>query len=44
MLEAGVSIAITPRLSLVPAYRYIHFFDGDEDVAHVAKLGLRYQF
>jgi opacity protein-like surface antigen len=44
MLEVGVSIAITPNLSLVPAYRYIHFFNGMEDVANVAKVGLRYQF
>jgi opacity protein-like surface antigen len=44
MVEAGVSIAIAPHLSLVPAYRYVHFFQGDEDVAHVIKVGLMYSF
>ncbi len=44
MVEAGVSIALTPQLSLVPAYRYTHFFADKEDVAHVVKVGLRYNF
>jgi len=48
MVEGGVSIAITRNLSLVPAYRYMRFFGSDfaigQDVAHVVKVGLRYQF
>jgi opacity protein-like surface antigen len=43
-LEAGVSIAIAPHWAIVPAYRYVHFFSANEDVAHVAKVGLRYSF
>jgi len=46
--EGGPSIAITPSLSVVPAYRYEHYFFnanrfGDEE-AHIFKLGLRYTF
>jgi opacity protein-like surface antigen len=43
-VEGGVSIAISRELSLVPAYRYVRFFAGNQDAAHVAKVGLRYQF
>ena len=44
MAEGGLAIALTPRVSLVPAYRYVHYFQGDEDVAHVVKLGVRLNF
>ena len=44
VVEGGVSIALTPRLSIVPAYRYVRIFTGDQDVAHVVKIGLRYSF
>jgi opacity protein-like surface antigen len=48
LVEAGLSVDIGQNLSIVPAYRYSHFFSdtpqsGDE-VAHIAKLGLRYSF
>jgi opacity protein-like surface antigen len=46
--EAGVSINVLDRLSLVPAYRYLHFnsqVSGVDDLdAHVFKLGLRITF
>jgi opacity protein-like surface antigen len=44
LLEAGVSIPLTHNLSLVPAYRYVRYFAGDQDAAHVVKVGLRYRF
>ena len=44
LVEGGVSIALSPRWSLVPAYRYVHYFSGADEVAHVAKVGLRYSF
>ncbi len=44
MVEGGVAIAVTRHLSLVPGYRFVHYFSSGEDVAHVAKLGLRYSF
>ena len=43
-MEGEVSLALTRHLSLVPAYRFVHYFSSGEDVAHVAKLGLRYSF
>jgi opacity protein-like surface antigen len=48
LIEAGVSIALSPSWSLVPAYRYVHYFAnanvfGDEN-AHIFKLGVRYSF
>ncbi len=47
-LEAGLSIAITNNIALVPAYRYYHFFDDStntaEESANVVKLGVRYSF
>jgi opacity protein-like surface antigen len=48
LVEGGLNIAVAPKLTLVPAYRYLHFFGipssrGDE-VAHIVKLGLRYSF
>ena len=44
MVEGGVTIPITRSLSIVPAYRYVHYFAGNQDVAHVVKVGLRYTF
>jgi opacity protein-like surface antigen len=48
LVEAGVTIALTKDLSLVPAYRYLRFFGGagfgDAEAVHVVKLGLRYAF
>lgn len=44
LVEGGVAIALSPHWALVPAYRYVHFFDGEQDVAHVGKVGLRYSF
>lgn len=43
-LEAGVAIAIAPHWAIVPSYRYVRFFSANEDVASVAKVGLRYSF
>ena len=43
-VEAGVAIALAPHWAIVPAYRYVHFFSAHEDVANVAKVGLRYSF
>lgn len=46
--EVGVSIAVSPQLEIVPAYRFQwinHGGDGtDSDAAHIAKVGLRYNF
>jgi opacity protein-like surface antigen len=44
LVEGGVSIALSPHWSVAPAYRYVHYFSGADEVAHVAKLGLRYSF
>jgi opacity protein-like surface antigen len=44
LLEGGVSVPLTENLSVVPAYRYVHYFAGNEDVAHIVKLELRYSF
>lgn len=42
--EAGVGVTLSPHWSIVPAYRYVHFFGAGQDAAHVVKLGLRYAF
>ena len=44
--EGGLSIALSPRWSIVPAYRYQHrFVSGAPDAAeHIFKIGLRYGF
>jgi outer membrane autotransporter protein len=48
LVEAGVSIAVTDRLSVVPAYRYMQISNSqngfDDDSAHLFKIGLRYSF
>ncbi len=48
LVEGGVALALSDHFALVPAYRYFRYFGdtpvrGDE-VAHVAKVGLRYSF
>ncbi|HEY2134397.1 MAG TPA: hypothetical protein VGH49_00825 [Xanthobacteraceae bacterium] len=45
--EVGLTIALDPRWSVVPAYRFQHVFTnsgafGDE--ANIYKLGIRYSF
>lgn len=46
--EAGLSFALTDRLDIVPAVRYVWIDDGgsgfDDDTAWVFKAGLRYRF
>jgi opacity protein-like surface antigen len=46
--EAGLSFALSERLDLVPAVRYIWVDDGDSnfdnDTAWLFKVGLRYKF
>lgn len=44
LLEAGLNIAMSKHWTVVPAYRYIHYFNRGEDLAHVAKIGMRYSF
>jgi opacity protein-like surface antigen len=48
MVEAGVSLRLSRHWSVVPAYRYVHVLDGTtgnrSDVAHLAKVGMRYAF
>lgn len=44
LAEGGINIALTPRLSLAPAYRYVRDLGSGGDIAHVAKLGLRFAF
>ncbi|MGH7001166.1 MAG: outer membrane protein [Stellaceae bacterium] len=48
LAEGGISINIDKNLAVVPAYRYVRFFgfnsSNGPEVAHVAKLGLRYSF
>jgi opacity protein-like surface antigen len=43
LAEAGLSIAVTDRISIVPAYRYVQTFDGELST-HILKVGLRYAF
>jgi OOP family OmpA-OmpF porin len=46
--EAGVSLALTDRIDLVPAIRYLWIDDSgngiDDDTAWLFKVGLRYRF
>ena len=43
LAEAGVSVALSKRLAIVPAYRFTDRFDGLA-VTHILKIGLRYNF
>jgi len=45
--EVGLAVALSPRWSIVPAYRYVHFFESGNTIAEAAnifKLGVRYSF
>lgn len=45
--EVGLAVALSPRWSIVPAYRYIHFFNSGgtvEEAANIFKLGVRFNF
>lgn len=45
--EVGLAVALSPRWSIVPAYRYVHFFNSGstvEEAANIVKLGLRFNF
>jgi opacity protein-like surface antigen len=44
LAEAGVSLAMTQHLSLVPSYRYSEVFSGHGAVVNLVRLGLRYSF
>jgi opacity protein-like surface antigen len=48
VLEGGVTIALTDAIAIVPAYRYIRsagsIHNNGTEIAHVAKLGMRYSF
>ncbi len=45
LAEAGLTIPVVPRLAVVPAYRYEHFFNSTEGWnSHQIKVGLRYDF
>jgi opacity protein-like surface antigen len=44
MLEGGVTVDLTKNISLAPAYRYVRYFTGSADGAHVAMVNLRYKF
>lgn len=43
-VEGGLTLALSPHWSIAPAYRYQRFFASNEDVAHIAKVSLRYRF
>jgi opacity protein-like surface antigen len=45
LAEVGATISLTPRLSLVPAYRFEHFFVSSTGYnSNQFKIGLRYDF
>lgn len=48
LLEAGVTVALTDAIAVVPAYSYIHsagsVHNNGTEIAHVVKLGMRYSF
>jgi opacity protein-like surface antigen len=44
LVEGGVSYPLSNDLSVTASYRYIHFFDENEDIAHIVKMGIRYAF
>ena len=43
LTEAGLSLRMTPHLSLVPSYRFTQAFQGHA-ATNLARLGLRYSF
>jgi opacity protein-like surface antigen len=45
--EVGLTVALTSRWSIVPAYRYVHYFNSGSTVseeANIFKLGVRFSF
>jgi opacity protein-like surface antigen len=48
LIEAGVTIAVTDAIAIVPAYRYVREFgdvaNNGTEIAHIVKLGMRYSF
>jgi OmpA-OmpF porin, OOP family len=46
LVEVGAAYRVADRWSIVPAYRYEHLFvSGNSDIsAHIAKIGIRYDF
>ncbi len=45
--EVGLAVALTPRWTIVPAYRYMHYFNSGSTVgedANIVKLGVRFNF
>jgi len=38
------SHSFADNLALTASYRYVHFFDHGEDIAHIVKMGIRYTF
>jgi len=44
LLEAGAAYPLTDNLAITASYRYMHFFDDGEDIAHIVKMGVRYSF
>jgi opacity protein-like surface antigen len=44
LAEVGVTIAIGPTWSIVPAYRFEHGFSGTPTNDNILKVGLRYSF
>jgi opacity protein-like surface antigen len=44
LIEAGISLPVADNLALTASYRYVHFFDDGEDIAHIVKMGIRYTF
>jgi opacity protein-like surface antigen len=43
-VEAGISFPVTDQISIVPAYRYMHFFAGGTQAAQIGKIAVRYRF
>ena len=44
LVEAGASYPLADNLAITASYRYMHFFDAGEDIAHIVKMGVRYTF
>jgi opacity protein-like surface antigen len=42
--EAGMSLRLSRHWSVTPAYRFVRAFGANGDMAHIAKVGLRYDF
>jgi opacity protein-like surface antigen len=44
LAEGGLNIALSDHWSVAPAYRYVHYFDGESEGAHIVKASVRYTF